>query len=180
METFSALLALCAGNSPVTDEFPAQRPVTRSFDVFFDLRLNKRLSKQLGGWWYQTPSHPLWRHRNALGHKDLPSAWHRRHLDAQKSESCHLSLAALGVVALTTSGAANDDNVGIMTTLWFRLFDDSFSFYFSLSFLRCFHNCFCCCCCFRWSIARPLVTSDTTSNTKPCASLVGRTELKVE
>ena len=39
METFSALLALCAGNSPVTGEFPAQRPVTRSFDVFFDLRL---------------------------------------------------------------------------------------------------------------------------------------------
>ena len=39
-------LALCAGNSPVTGEFPAQWPVTRSFDVFFDLRLNKRLSKQ--------------------------------------------------------------------------------------------------------------------------------------
>ena len=46
METFSALLALCAGNSPVTGEFPSQRPVTRSFDVFFDLRLNKQLSKQ--------------------------------------------------------------------------------------------------------------------------------------
>ena len=46
METFSALLALCAGNSPVTAEFPSQRPVTRSFDVFFDLRLNKRLSEQ--------------------------------------------------------------------------------------------------------------------------------------
>ena len=46
METFSTLLALCAGNSPVTGEFPAQRPVTQSFGVFFDLRLNKRLSKQ--------------------------------------------------------------------------------------------------------------------------------------
>ena len=46
METFSALLAICAGNSPIPGEFPAQRPVTRSFDVFFDLRLNKRLSKQ--------------------------------------------------------------------------------------------------------------------------------------
>ena len=45
METFSALLALCAGNSPVHGEFPTQRPVTRSFDVFLDLRLNKRLSK---------------------------------------------------------------------------------------------------------------------------------------
>ena len=46
METFSALLAICAGNSPVPGEFPTQRPVTRSFDVFFDLRLKKRLSKQ--------------------------------------------------------------------------------------------------------------------------------------
>ena len=44
METFSALLVFCAGNSPVTGEFPAQRPVSRSFDVFFDLRPNKRLS----------------------------------------------------------------------------------------------------------------------------------------
>ena len=38
IETFSALLALCAGNSHVTGEFPSQRPVTQSFDVFFDLR----------------------------------------------------------------------------------------------------------------------------------------------
>ena len=45
MEAFSAILALCAGNSPVTRDFPSQRPVTRSFDAFFDLRLNKRLSK---------------------------------------------------------------------------------------------------------------------------------------
>ena len=48
MEMFSVLLAICAGNSPVTGEFPAQRPVTRTFDVFFDLQLNKPLSKQ---WW---------------------------------------------------------------------------------------------------------------------------------
>ena len=46
METFSALLAICAGNSPVPGEFPTQRPVTRSFDVYFDLRSDKRLSKQ--------------------------------------------------------------------------------------------------------------------------------------
>ena len=60
METFSALLAICAGNSPVPGEFPAQRPVTRGFDVFFDLRLNKRLSKQSWGWWFETPSCSLW------------------------------------------------------------------------------------------------------------------------
>ena len=65
METFSTLLAICAGNSPVTGESPAQRPVTRSFDVFFDLRLNKRLSKRSWGWWIGTLSSPLWRHCNA-------------------------------------------------------------------------------------------------------------------
>ena len=45
-------------------EFHTQRPVTRSFDVFFDLRLNKRLNKQQWGWWFETPSWSLWRHCN--------------------------------------------------------------------------------------------------------------------
>ena len=63
---FSTLLALCAGNSSVTGEFLAQRPMTRSFDVFFDLPLNKRLSKRWWGWSFETPSRSLWRHRNAL------------------------------------------------------------------------------------------------------------------
>ena len=66
METFSALLAICAGNSPVPGEFPAQRPVTRSFDVFCDLRLNKRLSKQSWGWWFEALSPPFWRHHNEV------------------------------------------------------------------------------------------------------------------
>ena len=61
---FSALLVICAGNSPVPGECPAPRPVTRSFDAFFDLRLNKRFSKQSWGWWFETLSRPLWRHRN--------------------------------------------------------------------------------------------------------------------
>ena len=59
MEAFHALLAICAGNSPVPGD---QRPVTRRFDVFFDLRLNKRLSKQSWGWWFETPSRPVWHH----------------------------------------------------------------------------------------------------------------------
>ena len=67
METFSALLALCVGNSPVTGEFPSQRPVTRSFDIFSDLRLNQRLSKQSWGWWFETPPCALWRHSNDWG-----------------------------------------------------------------------------------------------------------------
>ena len=64
METFSALLAICAGNSPVPGEFPAQRPVTRSFDVFFNL--HKRLGKQSWGWWFETLPRPLWRHSNGV------------------------------------------------------------------------------------------------------------------
>ena len=62
METFSASMALCAGNSPVTDEFSFKRPVTLSFDVFLYLRLNKRLSKQSRRRWFETPSRSLWRH----------------------------------------------------------------------------------------------------------------------
>ena len=61
METFSALQALCAGNSPVTSEFPAQRPVTRSFNVFFDLRL-------INGWVNNREAGDLRRHR---GHYDV-------------------------------------------------------------------------------------------------------------
>ena len=66
METFSALLAFCAGNSPVPREFPSQRPVTRSFDVFVDLHVNKQLSKQSRRWWFETQSYPLWHHCTAI------------------------------------------------------------------------------------------------------------------
>ena len=52
METFSALLALCTGNSPLI--------------FLFDLRLNKHMSKQSWGWWFETPSRPLWRHCKVL------------------------------------------------------------------------------------------------------------------
>ena len=55
---------LLCGDSPVTGEFPSQRPVTQSFDVFFYLRLNKQQSKQSWSWWFETPSRPLWRHCN--------------------------------------------------------------------------------------------------------------------
>ena len=62
------------GNSPFTDEFPSQRSETRNFDVFFDRRLNKRLSKQSKRRWFETPSHSLWRHCYGLspyGHLNI-------------------------------------------------------------------------------------------------------------
>ena len=74
METFSALLAICAVNSLVSGEFPAQRPVPRSFDIFFDLRLKKQLSKQSWGWWFEMLSCPLWRHCNAMMSLETPFA----------------------------------------------------------------------------------------------------------
>ena len=61
---FRVIDPLC-GKSPVTGELSAQKPVTRSFDVFFGLRMDKRLSKQGWDWWFGTPSRPLWRHCNA-------------------------------------------------------------------------------------------------------------------
>ena len=64
MQAFSALLALCAGNSPTTGEFPSLGPVMRSFDVFFDLRLKKRLGNQSRRRWFETPSRSLWCHCN--------------------------------------------------------------------------------------------------------------------
>ena len=77
MEAISALLAICEGKSPVTGEFPAQRPVTRNLNVFFDLRLNKRLSKQSWGWWFETLSCPLWRQCNGVWNR--PKRWQTYH-----------------------------------------------------------------------------------------------------
>ena len=65
---------LCVGNSLLPGEFPAQRPVMQNFDVFFDLCLNKWLSKQSWGWWFETLSRLLWRHRNAK--LQCLSHWH--------------------------------------------------------------------------------------------------------
>ena len=66
METFSTLLALCEGNPSVARGFSSQRPVMRSFDVFFDLHLNKRLSKQSRSQWFETPLRSLCRHYNVM------------------------------------------------------------------------------------------------------------------
>ena len=71
METRSTLLTFCVGNSPVTVEFPSQRPVTRSLGVSFDLRLKKRLSKQLRCRWFETQPRSLWRHSSGSGPRRL-------------------------------------------------------------------------------------------------------------
>ena len=66
-------------------EFPAQRPVTRSFDVFFDLGLNKRLSKQRRGWWFEMPSWSLWRQCNGFSWRLSTRKFHLRVHDFEMS-----------------------------------------------------------------------------------------------
>ena len=66
-------------------EFTTQRPVTWSFDVSFDLRLNKRLSKQSWSWWFETPSHPLWHHCNVI------SLWNLNALPLKQSQIIYFS-----------------------------------------------------------------------------------------
>ena len=80
---------LC-GEFTVTGEIPSQRPVTRSLNVFFDL--NKRLSKQSGGWWFETPSCSLWRHYNAN--------WYTKRLNVRESERCVKVLILFPLVAV--------------------------------------------------------------------------------
>ena len=80
-------------------EFPSQRSVTRSFADFFDLRLNKRLGKQLWGWWFDTPSYSSWRYCN-----DLPVS--------------KFSVTGSVEMALMTIAAANTIKVRTTHTTW--------------------------------------------------------------
>ena len=89
------------------EEFPTQLPVTRSFDVFFDLCLNKRLSRQSWGWWFETLSRPFWRHRNGY-----IMAWKRfPHSDplgrnpvvtCGPPSQCTSNVAILGFIAISS------------------------------------------------------------------------------
>ena len=74
---------------PGPGEFPTQRPVTQSFDVFFDLHLNKRLSKHPWGWWFEMPSWSLWRQCNAFYRQ--PEYWQIciRYISAWSTLSLH-------------------------------------------------------------------------------------------
>ena len=75
METFSALLALCAGNSPVPDEFPAQRPVTWSFH-------NSFICAWMNDWVNYREASNLRRHR---AHYDVTVMFHLRVPNLQMS-----------------------------------------------------------------------------------------------
>ena len=73
-------------------EFTGHRwfPRTRSFDVFFDLRMNKRLSKQSWGWWFETPSRSLWRHYN-----DVDPFWRITKICTRLCHGCFIGSEAI-------------------------------------------------------------------------------------
>ena len=116
METFSALLIICAGKSPVTGEFPSERLVTRSFDVFFDLRLNKRLSKHSWRWWFETPSRSLWRHCNGPGLSFGQRTWLLRS-SAQNLILSYLTVSFLSAELLPVGTNLSDISIKIQAFL---------------------------------------------------------------
>ena len=108
---FSALLALCVWYSPGIGEFPSQRPVTRSFDVFFDLCLNK----QSCSWWFETPSLSLWRHCN-----DTSWRGHCMRMFSTLPVICDRNPPGTGVLMfsfslVSTSSLTNSRNAAIKT-----------------------------------------------------------------
>ena len=113
METFSVLMAICDGNSPVPGEL---RPVMRIFDVCFDLRLNKSLNKHSWGWWFETLSRPLWRHRNeALKYNQ------------KKTIDTHMNMFYVGYHICFYSRLSSGSVLGVSLML-IRKFDAGFCF----------------------------------------------------
>ena len=109
-------------------EFPTQRPVTRSFEVSFDLHLNERLSKQSWGWWFETLSRPLWHHCNDSkiwrSYPDKCVHWNENVIILMNCSS----LNAPEVVILAISGASSDGNFVEMAILPYQCYKEiSFS-----------------------------------------------------
>ena len=122
METFSVILVIYARNSPVPGKFPTQRPVMWSFDVFFDLHLNKWLSKQMWGWWFEMPSCPLWHHCNAyLAFMD--EVWCvccENFGERKKTGHYAVPPNSLGIYNFSLFGQAVTPKTTIEQSMWFR------------------------------------------------------------
>ena len=106
-------------------EFPTQRPVTRSFDVFFDLRLNKPLRKHSWGWWFETLSRSLWRHRNDYSFV----SWPQRRLKHPVAE-------VWPCIKITIQRCL--ETISLLERLFLRAYDDTSVHLTSTSW--------CCCC----------------------------------
>ena len=102
---------------------PAQRPVTRTFDVFFDLRLNKRLSKRSWAWSFETPSCSLWRHCNVSGDTNIPRAI-RNQLEHQvKTEGRKM-------IILTFNSQKDTPNIKLTCDLWVFIMSNMWNTYY--------------------------------------------------
>ena len=80
---------------------PSQRPVARSFDVLFDLRLDKQLSEQSRRRWFETSSRSLWRYCN-VQLIDLVTQYGDTDLDRHSLRQCLVSLHLLPEPILTS------------------------------------------------------------------------------
>ena len=94
MQTFSALLALCEGNSPVTCEFPSQRPAALKF--LWSAPLHKLFSKQSRRRWFETPSHSLWCRCNVYCQRSMPS--HPTNICTYHDSIAVVACATFGIV----------------------------------------------------------------------------------
>ena len=105
----------CEENPPVPIGFHPQRPVTRSFDVFFDLHLNKRLSKQSRRWWFEAPSHTLWRHCDVS---------HSNHKTKPDDENSYFWIFTIfrGDILKVTSGRPCSHKLSLLPLLFFLKF----------------------------------------------------------
>ena len=92
-ETFSASLTTCERNPQVTDGFPSQRRGTRRFDIFFDVRLNKRLGKHSRRWWFETSRRSWWHNCNDMHHINVDKKWKLQiYVVLQRTYSAHNGL----------------------------------------------------------------------------------------
>ena len=124
METFSALLALYEGNPSVTGGIPPQRPMTRSFDVFFDLRPSKRLSRQSRRMWFETPSRSLWHHCNVESavNDNLNKWWLWRQTLSLVLSDCKLQTILMGdTVCVGVTNCLNALSRGLFLCLFAKL-----------------------------------------------------------
>ena len=129
METISTLLDLCVGNSPIAGCFPPQRPVTRSLDVFVDLRLNKRVRKHSTRRWFEIPLRSLWCHCNdmLLLRMMNTSVWASTILHISRLYQ-HWSIAIFWIMVITVIGIAII--LAALSLLWLS-FDENIDVFYN-------------------------------------------------
>ena len=97
---------------------PHKWPVTRRSALFFDLRLNTRLSKQWWGWWFETPSRPVWRHCH-----EVLNNWYFTSNEDSCTYNGHL-FPNISVTDICLSWSVRSTAIYVMHKKWFTNGDD--------------------------------------------------------